>query len=353
MSSGNEIGMQEESRLDVAESIRKLPKVELHLHLEGAIPLTALWELIGKYGRKKEVGSVAALEERFRYRDFPHFIDTWMWKNEFLREYEDFELIAERVAEDLTRQNIRYAEAFFSPGDFNMLHDLEVGRITEAMRAGLAKKRDDVEVRLIADLTRDFGPERGARWLSELAELREEMDVIGIGIGGSEQDYPPEPYAEIYERARSFGFHTTAHAGEAAGADSIWGALRALRVERIGHGTRAIEDDELVAHLIEQRIPVEMCPLSNLRTGVVDSIATHPIREFFDAGMLVSVNTDDPKMFDTSLEREYLALMNELDFSFDELRQLARNAVMSSWCDETTRARLLRLVELSSSDAHE
>jgi adenosine deaminase len=329
---------------ELRQSIDSLPKVEIHLHLEGAIPLPALYELVRKYDGAKEVGSIEALEARFRYRDFPHFLRTWMWKNGFIREYEDFAFIASAVAEDLARQNIRYVEAFHSPGDFAMLHGLEVPRITEAVRKGLDSQKDFIEIHLIADLTRDFGPERGGAWLRELAQTRS-LSIIGIGLGGSEQDFPPEPYADVYDAARELGLRTAAHAGEAAGPESVWGAIRTLKVDRIGHGTRASEDRELIDYLEAQRIPVEMCPVSNLRTGVVRSIAEHPIRRFFDRGLLVSVNTDDPKMFNTSLTEEYLALVRELDFTIEEIRELIQRAIDSTWANEATKDRLRRQLE--------
>lgn len=330
------------SQIPLDDWLQELPKVELHLHLEGAIPLEALSELVSKYG--DEV-SPDALSERFRYRDFPHFLEAWMWKNGYIREYEDFTFIAAAVAEDLARQNVRYVEAFHSPGDFAMLHGLEVPRITAAVSEGLARQRDRIEVRLIADLTRDFGPERGAGWLAELAASKE-IPIVGIGIGGSEHAFPPEPYEAVYERARELGLRTTAHAGEAAGAASVWGAVRRLRVDRIGHGTRAFEDPTLVEHLRAQRIPVEMCPISNVRTGVVADVASHPIRAFYDRGLLVSVNTDDPKMFQTSLLEEYRALVEDLGFGRDEIVTLIDNAIASSWADEATRADLRK--ELAS-----
>ena len=334
--------------MTLAEQIRALPKVEIHLHLEGAIPLPALWELVKKYDGTAEVGDIAALEDKFRYRDFSHFLETWMWKNGYIREYDDFRFIASAVAEDLARQNIRYVEAFHSPGDFHMLHGLDVARITEAVRRGLDEHKEAIEVRLIADLTRDFGPERGRAWLREITTT-DSMHVIGIGLGGAEHDHPPEPYEHVYDEARSLGLRTTAHAGEAAGPESIWGAVRALQVDRIGHGTRAAEDPELVTWLKENELPVEMCPISNLRTGVVDELEAHPIRKFFDEGLLVSVNTDDPKMFDTSLEAEYVALVERLGFTLADVKKLIQNGIDSTWADEGTKARLHD--ELARADA--
>lgn len=302
--------------------------MELHLHLEGAIPLGALWELITKYGGDPSVPDITALAARFTYRDFSHFIDTWVWKNSFLRSYEDFTYIAAAVGQDLARQNIRYVEAFYSPPDFAR-HGLTPQLLTEAIRRGLDQV-PEIEVNLIADLVRDFGPERAGETLEALLEVQT-LGVIGVGIGGSEQSYPPELFEHVFERARQSGFHTTAHAGEAAGACSIWGALRVLQVERIGHGTRAGEDSRLLDFLVEEQVPLEMCPLSNVRTGVVPDIASHPIRRYFEHGILITVNTDDPQMFGNSLADEYGLLATELCFSRAQICQLILNGIRASW----------------------
>lgn len=316
----------------------RVPKVELHLHLEGAIPHATLWQLVRKYGGDPSVPTVEALAERFQYRDFPHFIRMWMWKNGFLRELEDFTTIAEGVARDLARQNVRYVEAFYSPTDFRH-HGLGVQELTHAIRAGLSQV-PEIDVMLVADLVRDSSPEQAAHTLAEVNEVRE-LGVIGIGIGGAEHEHPPEPFAEVYERARRMGFRTSAHAGEAAGAESVWGAIRALHVDRIGHGTRAREDEALLDELAERRIPIEMCPLSNVRTGVVGSLAEHPIREYYQRGIVVTVNTDDPKMFGNSLAEEYALLESELGFSRDDVRALILNGIRASWLPQDRKQALV------------
>jgi adenosine deaminase len=321
-----------------ADWFDRLPKVELHLHLEGAIPLDALWALVRKYGGDAEVADPAALERRFRFRDFSHFIDTWVWKNGFLRELDDFAFIAEAVARDLAAQRVRYAEVFFSPPDF-LRHGLRPAPLTAAIRRGL-DRAPQIEVALIGDLVRDFGPQRAERCLAELAEASE-LGVIGVGLGGSEQSHPPEPFAAVFAEARRRGLHTTAHAGEAAGAASVWGALRALQVERIGHGTRAEEDPDLVRHLVERRVPLELCPISNVRTAVVPTLEAHPIGRYQQAGVVVTVNTDDPKMFGTSLADEYRALALRLGFSRAEIRALVEQAATASWLPEERRRSLL------------
>jgi len=305
-----------------------LPKVELHVHLEGAIPHDALFDLIQKYGGDPSVPDVSALSRRFEYKDFAHFIETWIWKNQFLREYEDFTHIAELTAQDMANQNIRYAEMFFSPSIFTR-KGLEVQELTHAVRLGL-NRVPDIEISLIADLVRDYGPEYESTTLKKLNEVKSE-GVIGIGIGGSEQKFPPEPFKALYAKARRMGFHLNAHAGEAAGPESIWQALKHLKVERIGHGTSAIEDPELLNYLQEYKIPLDLCPMSNVRTGVVSSLAEHPIREYYERGILLSVNTDDPKMFGTSLNREYELLEQECGFAKKEIYSLILLGIESSW----------------------
>jgi adenosine deaminase len=315
----------------------RVPKVELHLHLEGAIPYPALWELVRKYGGDPNAPDINALNRMFTYSDFPHFIETWIWKNGFLREYADFTFFAEAVARDLARQNIRYVEAFYSPPDFAR-HGLTTQRLTEAIRTGLDRV-PEIEIALVADVVRHSTPEETVITVREINEVKG-LGVIGIGLGGSEQKFPPEPFKPAYDLARQFGLHTTVHAGEAAGAESIWGALRELQAERIGHGTRACEDERLLDYLAEKQIPLEMCPLSNVHTGVVASINEHPIRRYFERGLVITVNTDDPKMFNNSLAEEYRLLEERLGFSRDELRRLILQGIQVSWLPEERKKQL-------------
>lgn len=317
----------------------RIPKVELHVHLEGAIPHAALWELIQKYGGDPSVPNLEALAERFRFRDFPHFLEMWLWKNQFLRSYEDFTHIAEAIARDFAQQNMRYVEAFFSPTRFAQ-HGLTPQKLAEAIRVGLSRV-PEVEVALIADLVRDHGPERAVVTLREVHEVRH-MGIVGIGIGGSEHQFPPELFQEVYAQARQLGLRTTAHAGEAAGADSIWGAIRALRVDRIGHGTRAEEDEALLDHLAEHRIPLEMCPLSNVCTRVVPAIEAHPVRRYVDRGLVVTINTDDPKMFGNSMAEEFRALSEHFHFSRQEICNLILQGIQAAWLPADRQAELVK-----------
>ena len=317
----------------------RVPKVELHLHLEGAIPHDALWELIQKYGGERSIANIQELENKLRYRDFMHFLGTWIWKNQFICEYEDFTYLAEVVARDLIRQNISYVEAIYSPPDF-FRHSLETQKITEAIRCGLDRV-PGIQVRLVTDFVRNNGPENAARVLDEIKEVKN-LGVIGVTIGGAEQGYPPEPFAEVYEKARWCGFHTSAHAGEAAGPESIWGAINSLKVERIGHGTRAIEDPTLVDYIVEHQIPIEICLISNVNTRVVESIQKHPVRHYFNRGIPISINTDDPKMFGNSLAEEYQTLVAEFAFSREEIRKIILQGIEVSWLSEDRKRELAK-----------
>jgi adenosine deaminase len=312
------------------------------VHLEGAIPHEALWQRVQKYDQKGGVSSIHDLLQRFRYRDFPHFIEAWVWKNSFLRMDEDFEFIAEAVAAHWRAQNIVYVEAFYSPGDFRR-HGLEPGQLTCAIRRGLDRV-PEVQVQLVADLIRDFGPKQAALTLAEVAEVRHE-GVVGVGIGGSEQEFPPEPFALVFEQARHLGFRTSAHAGEAAGSASVWGAIRSLDIDRIGHATRAAEDDRLLDHRVHTGTPLELCPLSNVATGVIAELSHHPIRRYFDLGVAVTVNTDDPAMFGNDLAGELDLLADTFAFSEAELRRLVSEAVYSAWLDDEQKDRLYRRIQ--------
>jgi len=315
-----------------------LPKVELHNHLEGAVPIKALWKLMEKYNGLDDIRNINDLKNRFQYKNFSHFLENWVWINQFLREYEDFTFLSKEVANHLKSQNIKYAELFYTPGR-HVEKKLKPQKVTEAIIAGFKCYEDDIVLNLICDLSRDSGPEDGIKIFEQINEVKE-LGVIGIGIGGSEHLYPPKPFKELYEMARNNNLHTTAHAGEASGSMSIWSAINDLKVERIGHGTRAIEDNNLVHYLYENQIPIEMCPISNLKTGVVHHFKEHPIKPFFERGLLVFVNTDDPTLFNNSLKDEYASLIGELDFELNDIKQLIQNGIKSAWCHDDKKTEL-------------
>ncbi|NNC41496.1 MAG: adenosine deaminase [Acidimicrobiia bacterium] len=309
----------------MAEDLAAAPKVELHLHLEGAIPLPTLWELLEKYGGDSAIPDQAALKGRLEYTDFAHFIDTWWWMTGFLREDEDFEHAAEAVALDLQRQNIIYAEASFSPTDFER-HGITPQRMASSIRRGLDRVAG-TNIVLNCDLVRDTGPERGMRTLAAVSEVAGDNDVRGITIGGSEQHHPAELFAEVYQRAAG-EFRLTAHAGEAAGAGSVRNALDVLGVERVGHGVRTVEDPDLLQRVVAEQIPLEVCPTSNIRTGVVGGWEHHPVGTLLQAGANVTISSDDPTFFHCSVAEDLQQVRDR--FGADP-QQLTLAAIAASW----------------------
>lgn len=316
---------------------KSMPKIENHLHLEGAIPYKTLWYLIQKYGGNKDVTNLNHLKEKFKYRDFNHFIEMWVWKNQFIKEYEDFKIISDSVFKDLIDQNVKYAEIFISPSLFKK--KLEIQRIVEAIYESVVEN-PMIKINLIVDLVRDYGQENEMITLNEINEVKD-LGIIGIGIGGSEYNFPPELFIDLFEKARNYGFKTTAHAGEAAGADSIWKAIKKLRVDRIGHGTRAIEDDKLLDYISEHKIPIELCPLSNLRTKVIKSMDEHPFNIFRERKIPISINTDDPKMFDNSLAEEYQALIDAFNLNKNDIYITIIDSINTTWLNEVEKEKLI------------
>nr|QNO54702.1 adenine deaminase [Methanosarcinales archaeon ANME-1 ERB7] len=313
--------------------ILEIPKVELHLHLEGAIPLPTLLYFIQKRGGNKSVKNLEDLKKRLVYSNFTQFIKVWLWKNSFITEYKDFEELAYQVLKSLSQQNVKYVEAFYSPRDFTFRNKkLSICGITESLIKGKKRAFDDFGIRseLIVDIERDYGPRMGMNLMKELTSYLG-RGLIGIGLGGSEKLFPASLFTKVYQEARDRGFRLTAHAGEAAGAKSIWAALGELGAERIGHGLRAYEDPRLINYLGEKQIPLEMCVVSNIKTQVCKSFKEHPVRNYFKEGLMVTINSDDPTMFDTSITNEYLVLIQKFGFNLEEIRKINLNSIQASF----------------------
>jgi len=314
------------------------PKVELHLHLEGAIPPAALWELVRGYGDPR-TRSLEEMMARFEYRDFAHFIDTWQWMLPFIRSTADWTTVARAVATSLAEQHIIYAEASISPTDFRQ-HGLSVAEIATSVRRGLDMV-PGTRVNLLVDLVRDTGPEWCMRTLEDVIEVAHEAGIVGITIGGMEEPNPPARYAGVYRRARGAGLGLTAHAGEAAGPRFVWSALCDLGVDRIGHGVRSVEDPALVEHLVREAVPLEVCPTSNIRTGVVTSWEEHPVIELIERGARVTINSDDPMYFACSVAGDLRRVADLVELDVERHSLYAADA---SFTSNGEKARLRTLV---------
>jgi len=311
---------------ELDQYIRSLPKAELHLHLEGAVDIETLCRLAERHGLPPPRDSL------YRYDHFGMFLKAFKVVCDHLVDAEDYRIVTRRLAERLHAAGAAYAEVYIAAGVL-LWQKKPLEALFDGIDAGYREARADtgVEMRWIFDATRQFGAEAALEMTRHAVRLRD-RGVIGIGIGGDENNGPPEVFRDVYEYARGEGLRLTAHAGETAGPASVWGALRALGAERIGHGLRAIDDPGLVAYLAEKRIPVDVCVSSNVCTGAIGAIEQHPLRRFFDAGLLVSLATDDPAMFGTDLVREYRLAHDVFGFTRDELAELAANSFRAAFC---------------------
>ncbi|UCD96626.1 MAG: adenosine deaminase [Candidatus Bathyarchaeota archaeon] len=324
--------------------IKALPKVEQHVHLMGSTrPETLMW-LFDEGGMRKPFKTIEGARRFFRFRDFPHFIEVYKTVFRCVTKEEQFERITYEMLEDDARCNVKYVEASFSAPD-HVREGLDYELMLDAINRGAQRAQNDFGIRcnLRIDLVRNYGPKNGMQVLDWIEGKRE--NIVSIDIGGSEEEFPPKPFAPVYQRAKQMGLHLVAHAGEAARPESIWDAVKYLNVERIGHGVTAVQDLELVEFLRKKGITIEACPTSNLRTGVVSSLRDHPIRALVDNGVRVTVNSDDPSMFNTDMNHEYLQLHRYLDFSIRDLIQLTRNALDSSFMQTGLKTQLRRLCE--------
>jgi adenosine deaminase len=288
--------------------VRRLPKVQLHCHLEGTLRAQTFRELCRVHG-VESARAHGPLEATYAFATFGEFLLAFAEVCKTLRRPADYARLARDYVVDAAAQNVRYAELFISPSVWTYFHEgLDVRETVAAMRAAFDAEgaRRNVSVALICDLTRNFGVERAfetARMAVDLAETN--LGVVGVGLGGDEARFPAAMYREPFAFARARGLHTVAHAGEAAGAASVRDAVEILGAERIGHGVRALEDSAVVDLLVARRIPLELCPTSNALTGAVPSGAVHPIRELDARGVICTVDADDPALFSTSLDAEY------------------------------------------------
>jgi aminodeoxyfutalosine deaminase len=325
--------------------IRRLPKAELHLHLEGTVTPETLVELSCRHDDAPlDLEQAQAI---YRYTDFTGFLLAFKAVTERLRTREDYELITYRMLERLARQGVVHAEVYISVGVIYYWGRSELEPLFEGMETARlrAEQNFGITTYWIFDAVRQFGPEKAAPVFRKAAEMqREYPSIIGIGIGGDERHTGAGPFRELYAEARDAGLRLTAHAGESVGPEAIWGALN-IGAERIGHGLTAIHDSELMGLLAERQIPVEVCISSNLRTGCCAKLADHPIRRYFDAGLMTTLNSDDPAMFASDLENEYRLAQDEFDFTGEHLRELAANSIEASFLPPERKVELLRQIE--------
>ena len=332
-------------RRTAASWLRALPKAELHLHLEGTVSPETLVEL----SRRHDAQGITLAEARslYHYTDFTGFLLAFKAVSERLRTPEDYELITFRMLEHLAAQGVVHAEVYVSVGVVYYWRRIEFESLFRGMEAARVRAEQQFGITLywIFDAVRHFGPEEAARVFRKAAELRPASpSIVGIGIGGDERRAGAEPFRELFQEAQEAGLRLTAHAGETMGPESIWAALN-IGAERIGHGLSAQLDADLMEVLAERQIPLEICITSNLRTGCCPTLEEHPVRRYFDAGLMVTLNSDDPAMFQSDLQDEYRLAHDSFGFTAEHLRELAANSIEASFLPATRKVNLLRQIE--------
>ena len=330
---------------DAADFIRRLPKAELHLHLEGTITPETLVELSRRHDDTPlNLEQARAL---YQYQDFTGFLMAFKAVTERLRTPEDYELITYKMLEALVRQGVVHAEVYVSVGVVYYWRRVEFEPLFEGMERARLKAEKELGITLywIFDAVRHFGPEEAAKVFRKAAELKiKHPSILGIGIGGDERKTGAEAFRDLYAEAHDAGLHLTAHAGETVGPQSIWSALN-IGSERLGHVLTATQDAELIEVLTQRQVPVEICVTSNIRTGCCIKLEDHPVRQYFDAGLMVTLNSDDPTMFGSNLESEYLLAHEQFGFTLEHLRELAGNSIEASFLPPGRKIALLQQIE--------
>jgi adenosine deaminase len=321
--------------------ITALPKAELHVHLEGSIQPETLLLLARRNGVDLGYSDVEGMRAMYRYQDFSHFLRLYGTLTSVLRQPEDFRLIAHELGMEAARQGTHYLEVTFSPATHYRNKGTPFDEMMDAIAEGAQAvlREVGVEMRFIPDHVRDYGPEfcqLTAQWCVQ----GRDHGVVALGMGGGEQGHPASLCADAIRWVQAQGLPFVPHAGEAVGPEGVWDALQ-FNPPRIGHGVRAAEDPELVAYLREKRIVLEVCPTSNLRTGCIPSWDEHPLRHLWDAGVLLTINSDDPPMFNTSLLDEYRVAVTQFGFTADDLARLSMNAARASLLPAERRERLV------------
>ncbi|NHC24545.1 adenosine deaminase [Nocardioides sp. IC4_145] len=337
------------------EFVADLPKAELHVHHVGSASPRMVAELAARHpGRVPS--DLDELRRFYEFRDFAHFIEVYLAVVDLVRTPEDIRYLTYEVAREMAEgQSLRYAELTCTPYTSVRPHDPEPGMAIEAYTEAIEDARVAAE--------RDFG--LVLRWIYDIpgeaglpsadATLGFALDhapdgLVGFGLGGPEVGVPRPQFQPHFDAARAAGLHSVPHAGETTGPETVWDALRLLGAERIGHGTSAAQDPALLAHLAETGVPLEVCPSSNIATRAVADLSEHPITAFRDAGVTVTVASDDPPMFGTTLNREYEVAAELLDLDTDGVADLARTAVRASFAEDAVKTRVLGEIDAYVAD---
>ncbi|MET0133192.1 MAG: adenosine deaminase [Kibdelosporangium sp.] len=332
------------------EFVSALPKVELHVHLVGSASVPTVLELARRHPDRGVPADEQALHDFYEFTDFAHFIEVYFSVNSLVRTGEDVTALLLGLARDQAGNNVRYSEVTVTPTS-HLAMGIEPDELAEALTNARhsAKRQHDVEFAWVFDIDGGLGREGGPRTLDWVLDHRPE-GTVGLGLGGPETGVPREWFREQFAVAADAGLRCLPHAGETTGPATVWAAVNELHAERIGHGTSAILDPRLVGHLAEHRIALEVNPTSNIRTRAVGAIEDHPLPRFVAAGVPVVLGTDDPGMFRTTLNQEYMLCHEVFGYDRAQLADLARDGVHASFAsDEVKRSLITRIADIEGS----
>jgi adenosine deaminase len=330
----------------IEDFIKRMPKVELHVHLEGSVQPQTLLQLAKRNAIALPADDLEGLRAWTTFRDFDHFIDVYRAIASCLRSAEDIELIAREFLAGQAAQHIVYSEVTFTPFNQVRSHGLDFNEQIDAVNRARAWGEAALGVRMgmIVDIPREISPSEGDRVADWVIE-RYGDGVIALGLGGQEIGNPPQKFRSAFERVRKAGIPCILHAGETDGPSSIWSALEVAGSRRIGHGVRAVEDDALMAHLRDRRIPLEVCPTSNICLKVFPSLSEHSLPQLMEQGLVVTLNSDDPPLFNTTLTREYLVGQSTWGWTRESIRGLVLNAVDATLLPNAEKQEMRRSFE--------
>ncbi|MFI2435036.1 adenosine deaminase [Streptomyces sp. NPDC018693] len=337
---------------DTHAFIAGLPKAELHVHHVGSASPRIVSELAARHPDSKVPTDPEALADYFSFTDFAHFIDVYLSVVDLIRTPEDVRLLTFEVARELARQQVRYTELTITPYS-STRRGIDARAFMDAIED--ARKAAEAEFGTVLRWCFDIPGEAGLEAAEETVRLATDdrlrpEGLVSFGLGGPEIGVPRPQFKPYFDRAIAAGLRSVPHAGETTGPQTVWDALTHLGAERIGHGTSSAGDEKLLAHLAEHRIALEVCPTSNIATRAVRTLDEHPLTDFVEAGVLVTVNSDDPPMFGTDLNNEYAVAARLLDLDERGLADLAKNAVDASFLDEPGKARIRAEIDTYTAD---
>lgn len=321
-----------------------VPKAELHLHIEGTLEPELAFALAERNGAELPFASVDELQHAYRFEDLQSFLDLYYRLTDVLRVEQDFTDLAEAYLVRASAAGVRHAEIFFDP-QAHTARGVPFATVIDGLWAALrdSEQRYGISTKLILCFLRDLSADAA---LETLREAEPYLDrIVAVGLDSAEVGHPPAKFAAVYQRARELGLRAVAHAGEEGPAAYVAEALDVLRVERIDHGIRVLDDPALVQRLVRERIPLTVCPFSNVRLRVIDKLIDHPLRQMLELGLVATVNSDDPAYFGGYVQDNFDGIRDALHLTADQLRTLARNSFEASFIDEQTRARYLDEVD--------